>query len=251
MSEIAVNNSQNVNIIFNSASVGERMLAFLIDSAIKILYFIVIYIFFDLIFNIDRLFVNLDSWSQRAIVGVIILPTLLYTIVCESLMEGQTIGKRLVKIKVIKIDGYQASFGDYLIRWVFRLVDILFLSGIIGVITIIMTKNNQRLGGIASGTTVISLKNKVNISHTILENIAQDYQPLFPQVIALSDNDIRIIKENFHKAIAINDKVIINQLCLKISEVTKIDLESIELTQKEFIKTILKDYNFHTGSDSQ
>jgi uncharacterized RDD family membrane protein YckC len=39
----------------------------------------------------------------------------------ESLMEGQTIGKKLLGIKVVKIDGYQASFFDYLIRWVIEI----------------------------------------------------------------------------------------------------------------------------------
>lgn len=251
MSEIAVNNSQNVNIIFNSSSIGERILAFMIDMAIKAAYLMVIYIVFILILSLDLLLARLDPWSSRAIVMIILLPTIIYTIVCESLMEGQTVGKRIMKIKVIKIDGYQASFGDYLIRWVFRLIDVLILSGVIAVVSIIISNKNQRLGGIASGTTVISLKNKVNISHTILENIENDYKPLFPQVLALSDNDIRIIKENFHKALATNDKIIIQQLCLKISEVTKIDLEPIELSQKEFIKRILKDYNFYTGTDNE
>lgn len=250
MSEIAINNSQNVNIIFNSASIGERMLAFMIDTVIKIAYFFIIYIILEFILDIGYFFSNLDSWSVRAIIGLIGLPAALYTIVCESLMEGQTVGKRVMKIKVIKIDGYQASFGDYLIRWVFRIIDILLMSGVISVLSIIISKKDQRLGGIASGTTVISLKNKVNISHTILENIQEDYQPMFPQVIALSDNDMRIIKENFHKAYALNDKKMIQKLCFKISEVTQIDLESVPLkTHSEFIKTVLKDYNFYTGKD--
>src|SRR5690606_34099611 len=107
-----------------------------------------------------------------------------------SLMEGQTPGKKLMKIKVVKIDGYQASFADYMIRWVFRIVDVSF-AGVVGLISMIVSKNNQRLGDIASGTAVISLKNNINISHTILENIHENYVPSFPQVIALSDNDMR------------------------------------------------------------
>jgi uncharacterized RDD family membrane protein YckC len=51
-----------------------------------------------------------------------------------------------MKIRVVKIDGYQAGFGDYMIRWVFRIIDI----SIIGLISAIVSKNNQRLGDIAS-----------------------------------------------------------------------------------------------------
>ena len=100
----------------------------------------------------------------------------------ESLMEGQTFGKKAMKIKVVKIDGFQAGFGDYLIRWFFRLVDVFSNSGVVGLISMIVSKNNQRLGGIGSGTAVISLKNRVNISHTILESLKQDYLPVFPPV---------------------------------------------------------------------
>lgn len=61
----------------------------------------------------------------------------------------------------------------------------------------IASKIHQRLGDIAAGTAVISMKNDVNISHTILENIAEDYQPTYSQVVRFSDNDMRIIKETY------------------------------------------------------
>jgi uncharacterized RDD family membrane protein YckC len=41
-------------------------------------------------------------------------------------------GKKTLKIRVVKIDGYQASFGDYMIRWVFRIIDTLFV-GVVGI----------------------------------------------------------------------------------------------------------------------
>lgn len=164
-------------------------------------------------------------------------------------MEGQTVGKKLMKIKVVKIDGYQAGFGDYLMRWIFRLVDIYTNSGIVAILSMIISKNHQRLGDIATGTAVISLKNNVNISHTILEQLKEDYVPTFPQVILLSDNDVRIIKENFQKAVRADDRQIINRLTLKIVEILKLDPDSIKLTQRQFISIVIKDYNFYTGKD--
>jgi hypothetical protein len=163
-------------------------------------------------------------------------------------MEGQTPGKKLLKIKVVKIDGFQASFPDYLIRWVFRIVDF-GLFFIPGFICLIVTKTNSRLGDIASGTAVISLKNNINISHTILEKISNDYVPMFPQVISLTDNDVRIIKENFVKAKESQDKKIISKLANKILEILKLNRDDIPLTESKFIDTIIKDYNFYTGKD--
>ena len=62
-------------------------------------------------------------WSRMAIIILFFFPVMIYSVTLESIFEGQTIGKKLVKIKVVKIDGYQASFGDYLIRWLFRIIE--------------------------------------------------------------------------------------------------------------------------------
>ncbi len=248
MSQIAINTSQNVNINFNIASVGERMLAFIIDLLMKIAYgLLALYLFFK-VFNLGYLLSGLDNWSVMTIYIVITFPIYIYPVVFESLMEGQTPGKKIMKIRVVKIDGYQASFGDYLIRWVFRLIDTSF-AGIIGLISMIISKNNQRLGDIASGTAVISLKNSINISHTILEHIHEDYIPSFPQVIALNDNDMRIIKDNYTKALRVDDREIISKLSDKIKSILKLEIDPTKMTERQFINIIIKDYNYYTGKD--
>ncbi len=247
MSQIAINTSQNVNINFNISSVGERFLAFIIDSVIKIAYGIVIFYLFFGVFDLGYILNGLDEWSVGAVYSILLFPTIIYPVVLESLMEGQTPGKKVMKIRVVKIDGYQASFGDYLIRWVFRVIDVSFL--IVGFITMIITKNNQRFGDIAAGTAVISLKNNINISHTILENLKNDYVPTFPQVIGLSDNDMRIIKDNYLKALKIDDRQIIRKLSDKIKGILKLEVDPTKMTERQFIGVVIKDYNYYTGKE--
>ncbi|WP_396193932.1 RDD family protein [Flavobacterium sp.] len=244
MSQLSINTTQNVVINFTAASVGERIGAYMLDFLVKAAYFIIVYYVFFSFFEIDRWLYQLDNWSQMAVYMVFFLPIAFYSLVQESLLEGQTLGKKLVKIKVVKIDGYQASFGDYLIRWLFRLIDISLGSGIIGLIAMVVNSKTQRLGDMSAGTAVITLKNKVTINSTILEEIGQEYQPKYPLVIKLSDNDARIIKETFHNAMKSNDYVILNKLTTKIEQVTGIknDMGST----KEFIQTVLKDYNYYT-----
>ncbi|CAC9976863.1 MULTISPECIES: RDD family protein [Flavobacterium] len=244
MSELSINTTQNVKINFVAASVGERLGAYFIDAGIKISYiFFIIWVFFYWM-DIDKLMTNLDSWSRGAIFLVLFFPLIIYSLTLESIFEGQSFGKKLVKIKVVKIDGYQASFGDYLIRWFFRIIDFSLFNGIIGLIAVASSKKSQRLGDMAAGTAVITLKNKINISHTILEDIGEAYVPTYPLVIKLSDNDMRIIKETYQSALAKNDHEIIYKLVAKIEGVTGIKNQSGN--NNDFIRVILKDYNFYT-----
>lgn len=244
MSELTINTTQNVNINFTAASVGERIAAYFIDLAIKIAYGIVVFMIFFYWMGIAKGMNNMNQWSRIAIILIFFLPIMVYSILQESMFEGQSFGKKLIKIKVVKIDGYQAGFGDYLIRWFFRVIDITLLYGVVALIAIISSKKSQRLGDMTAGTAVITLKNNISINSTILEDIGDEYVPVYQMVIKLSDNDMRIIKDTFNVASASADFETITKLRMKIESVTGIKNQSGN--EIDFIKTILKDYNFYT-----
>ena len=244
MSELSINTTQNVTINFQAASVGERMLASFLDLLVKIAYVIVVaYVFFYLL-GFSKMMDKMDNWSAGAIVIILFFPIFIYSITLESIFEGQTLGKKLTKIKVVKIDGYQASFGDYLTRWIFRLVDNNIMSGLVGIVAMILNKKVQRLGDMAAGTAVITLKNTITINSTILEEIGEAYVPTYPLVIKLSDNDMRIIKDTFQIARNNSDIETITKLRQKIETVTGIKNQSG--IDSDFIRVILKDYNYYT-----
>ena len=222
MSELQINTTQNVKISFNAAGAGERLLAFMIDTAIKIGYLLLLNWTFGA-------FDNMDQWSQIAINTVLSFPVMFYTLVLESVLQGQTIGKRVLKIRVVKIDGYQASFSDYVVRWFFRIVDV-YIFGL-GFFIMLFNKKTQRLGDMAAGTAVLGLKD--------------NYKPTYPNVIKLSDNDARIIKETFNVARASKDYQTLIKLRQKIIEV--VGIKNVKQSNDmEFIHVILKDYNFYT-----
>lgn len=249
MAEIQITTTQNVTINFKAAEVGERMLAYFIDFAIKMAYLFLISFLFGifsepLIDYIDEN-VDVDPWSVMAIIIIIGAPIFFYTIVSETLLMGQTLGKKVVKIRVVKIDGYRASFLDYFIRWVMRFVDINIFSGVVALVAIGSSKKHQRLGGMASGTAVINLKNKIGINHTILQEVSDDYQPTYLSVIQLSDNDVRIIKENFIRARGNKDHQTLLILRKKIIDVIGEEPHA-DVTTENFISCIIKDYNHFT-----
>lgn len=243
MSELSITTTQNVNINFTTASVGERVLAYLLDVVIIMSYYgVVLFLIFS-IFDMSDL-TESDGASVMAVYGLISLPVVFYALFFENLMEGQTVGKKILKIKVIKIDGYQSSFADYLIRWLFRIIEVTPPFSFIGLIVMIINDKSQRIGDMAAGTAVITLKNKININHTILTELKNDYVPTYPLVIKLTDNDVRIIKETYDTALKSADYEIIAKLVSKIESVTGI--KSVSSSNMAFVSTIIKDYNYYT-----
>ena len=242
MIELQINTTQNVNITFNAAGLGDRILAFLLDLVLIVTYLIsVFYIAVQLGFGQSG-----DQWSNIAIAFLLYLPAMLYTLVSEVFMEGQTLGKKVLKIKVVKLDGYQASILDYFTRWIFRIVDIYlgFGTGGIAILSIAMSKNSQRIGDMAAGTAVISLKDKYNISHTILEEVSEYYQPHYPSVINLSDKDMQIIKDMYTTAVQKKDHNTLIKLRIKVEEITKTSRGT--KTDEEYLNIIMKDYSHFT-----
>ena len=245
MSKIQIKTTQNILLAFEPASIGERMGAFAIDFVLIMGYGYLASVIIDL----SGYSLSTNPWEFSAISSVLMLPAAFYSLVAESLMQGQTVGKRILKIRVLKIDGYQASFADFFIRWLFALVEVALFLGSAALISIISSKYSQRLGDFAAGTAVITERNKMNISHTILEELSYTYQPLFSQaeVLLFSDQDAQTIKNYLAQALkSKNGQFTIARLADKITEISK--REHTSYTQKtEFIQQFLKDYSFYTG----
>jgi uncharacterized RDD family membrane protein YckC len=243
MNDINITTSQNVAINFKLAGVGERLLAQIIDMFIRFIYVFSFYYFLNK-FDLNKFIEFENNWSNFAVHILITFPIYVCGLIQESLWDGQTVGKNLLKIRVIKIDGYQASFADYFIRWAFKIVEIMPCFGVIGLIAIGVSKKSQSLGDTAAGTSLISLKNDISINHTILEELQSDFVPTYPLVIKLSDNDVRIIKETYETCMKTRDYATIAKLKNKIIEVTGIVYDDNK--NVTFVKTVLLDYNYYT-----
>lgn len=245
MSKLYINTTQNVPLFFTPASVGERVLGYAIDILIKIAYVITMYyvLFFT---GVLTLISAWDMWSAGAFFLLLYAPVAFYSLVCESMMEGRTFGKKLMKIKVVKIDGFQASFPDYVTRWLFRLIDI-DMGFVPGLLSMLFTKHSQRLGDLAAGTAVITEKSKYNISHTILMDVSDGYVPAFSQsqILRFNDNDMRIIKDHLTEASKTRDAELLKKLALKVQHV--MELSDSYPNPHDFIVKVMQDYTHYTG----
>lgn len=238
MSNLQINTTQNVNLDYKIVGIGERIIAFLIDGFILYLYAVLVQVIGEAIGNVFD-----DSWTQIGLAGLIFLPAMCYSLIMHSLFNGRTVGKMLMQIRVVRIDGTPVHWSHLLVRWILRLVDIWLFFGSVGILSILFSDKKQRLGDAAAGTVVISTKNNIKVSHTILEEVEETYVPTFLNVAQLTDKDVRLIKETYHLAKRTGDYGTMKALRDKVEGILG---SNSGLYDSQYIDTVIKDYNFYT-----
>ncbi|MCE9538703.1 MAG: RDD family protein [Bacteroidetes bacterium] len=233
MDNISIHTTQNVDIEYQLASIGDRILATLLD-----------YLFFLAYFLLILLIAALTTWeifNSIAIVSILVLPILFYDLICEVFFQGKSFGKMIMKIKVVMLDGTQANFGAYLLRWLLRIIDMRLFGGALALITILINGKGQRIGDMAAGTTVIKMKQKVQLSDTIFNKLKPDYSLVFPEVSRLTDNDVAIIKEVMQVCVQSNNFEAIDKLVLKTKATMGV---TSNLPHSQFLSAVIQDYNY-------
>ncbi|MFS4416802.1 RDD family protein [Maribacter sp. 2307ULW6-5] len=235
MEQFQIETAQNVGISQNAAHLGDRMLAFLIDTLVIVIYYVLAFWLLVLL--------NVDPADQWALSLVMLLPGFLYYLLLESLMDGQTLGKQAMQLRVVKLDGSKPSFASYFIRWMLRLLDVSISSGGVAVFTILLSGKGQRVGDIAAGTTVISEKKRIFLKDTLWRQLPEDYSPRFPQVTIFSDREMQTIKEVYEKARGKGDHKVVLSLSNKI--VGLMDVKT-DLKPMELVDAVISDYCYYT-----
>jgi uncharacterized RDD family membrane protein YckC len=235
MEQFQIETAQNISISQNTAHLGDRMLAYLIDSFVIGAYTILV-VWMLLALEIDFG----DLWALYLLLS---LPAFLYYVLLETLMDGKTVGKGLMHIRVVKLDGSKPGFSSYFIRWILRIIDVVLTFGGLAVLTILIRGNGQRIGDIAAGTTVISEKKKVSLKDTLLRDLPEDYVPQYAQVTVFEDREMQTIKELYDQARRNGNHQIILSLSNRIKEVTQI---STDTKPFDFVDKIIKDYSYYT-----
>jgi len=234
MQNVNIRTAQNVKIDYRQAGLGERMGAFFVDSLIMLFYLIAAFYLIGKS-GIDSLWIGMTAF----------LPVFLYHLLSELFLNGQSLGKMQFNIKVVKLDGTPPNLSAYLLRWLLRPIDISIFTGGVAVIAIAMSKNGQRLGDMAAGTTVVKVKQPhVTTSHELIKDLQEDYKVTFNEAYRLSDSQVQIIKDalkvNRNEA---NARPVI-VLARKVQDALEVESD---LPPVKFLYTVVKDYKYLTS----
>jgi uncharacterized RDD family membrane protein YckC len=235
MQNVNIQTAQNVNIKYEAASIGDRIVAFLLDAVIRIFYGL----------GLTEILRRLDIDLPSSVIFLILLPALIYHFWMEVFFNGQSLGKMVLNMKVVMLDGSQPTFMAYLIRFLFRIIDITLFTGGVAVLTIMINGKGQRIGDIAGHTTVVRLQGKVSVKrHELIKNMPETYQPTFDQVTLLSDKDISVILEALETFKKTANRTPVSAVEKRVKEILNIDSD---LPSVKFLYTVVRDYNYLTS----
>lgn len=243
MQNISIQTTQNVKIEYELASLRDRILAYLLDF----LVITVAYIFILIIaYSLFPLSISESGMGGRFL--WVFLPIggfLAYQFCSEVFNNGQSVGKKTIGIKVMRVDGREPSLSDYLLRTIFLIIDVMLSFGTIAMILINSSAKGQRLGDIPANTTVIKVKNALQfrLEDILKINTLDNYEPMYPQVKILREKDMLLIKNAIIRLQEYpNDahRKAIFELTEHVKNLLEIDGKIGN--QIDFLKTLIRDY---------
>ncbi|MDG1914595.1 MAG: RDD family protein [Crocinitomix sp.] len=241
MKTVDVVTSHNISIDYEAASVMNRGIALFLDLLIMFVYTIIISIILGAIGI---------GWGGGELADILVyivglLPVMFYSLMFEFLLKGQTPGKMAMGIRVVNLNGENASLGDYTLRWSFKIIDLWFSAGAIGALFISTTEKGQRLGDLLAQTAVVRNKPEQIYSIRDILNIKDrsKHEPTYLNAYRFTDEDMILIKNAITRVKKYPNephKQLVRDLAAKAAEL--LNLEEAPKKKLTFLKTLLQDY---------
>jgi len=197
MRKITIVTPANIEVEYYLAGVGSRLGAFLIDFIIQLV---------TIALGAAVILVGVDRWlldnrvpSGGALGTVMVLAFVIffgYFILCEMLMNGRTLGKKVFGLRAIRDNGQPLQFSHSLIRGLFRAsIDMIY----IGVFVIMFSQWHKRTGDMAAGTLVVNEKQATVVLHQAQGNILDSFEALFTHANAMTPTEKQVVNNWLHR----------------------------------------------------
>ncbi len=239
---LEVRTPESIAFNYELAGLGSRFLALTVDLAIQILTLVVLGL--GLLLVVSRLprvahavgaavapGKLAESVGLAAVIAVLFMLLFGYFIVFEALWNGQTPGKKLLGLRVVRDGGYPIDFGASLIRNLIRVGEQLIGFYALAAISALISPENKRLGDHAAGTIVVR-DARLASPRSLTEPRAE---PVYAPTAYLSGEERALIKRFLDRRDALSAdrrKELAAQLALRIRErippeLSRLDDESL------------------------
>jgi len=214
---LIIETPERVQLAFALASIGNRFLAVVVDHFIQFLTIFMVAYFFLSISGADdailksegvaTIFQEMSKWTIAIMIIILFLLFTGYFIFFEWIWNGQTPGKRLMKLRVIREDGRPITFWESLARNLLRLFDSFPGTVIpiysVGLITIFLSNRDQRIGDFFAGTVVV--RERLDEAPTFAETFSnptsdaafrrvQKQTPFTAELKSVTDQEIEVVE---------------------------------------------------------
>lgn len=229
---LRIQTAQNVELALAPAGVGDRVLAWLADAVVWASAAGL------------TLFAVGDALGPVLLTVLVVLPVFLYDLLFEVFWDGQTPGKRLLQLRVARLDGAHPTLAQFGLRWLLRWIDVTFSSGSVALIAVAATKHAQRLGDVAAGTTVVKTRRRLRLADVLYPAAPAGHVPAFPDASRLSDADVRTVRavlvrlslaRRDARARAIADRA-------KKAIEARLGLEPVAMPAEAFLEAVVRDH---------
>lgn len=195
---LEVRTPESIAFSYELAGLGSRFLALIVDQAIQILVLLAIFGSFFLAVSraaaarqaspfADKL---AGSLSVALLIAILFAVLFGYFIVFEALWNGQTPGKKLLGLRVVRDGGYPIDFGASLIRNLIRIGEQLVGYYALAAISALLSPENKRLGDLAAGTIVVRDAGLA----APRAPLQRDYEPTYAATRYLNGDERALIK---------------------------------------------------------
>ena len=231
MSILEFENTQGIMLRYTTATVLHRTAAYFLDILV-------------LGITMGILGLAFNKVPEEFLFGLILAPVFFfYSLLMELFNDGRSLGKMVLGLKVVRVDGRQPSGYDFLMRWMFRWIDIYMCLGAFAAMLISATPRAQRVGDLLADTTVIQTKNlRVPLKRILNLNELSNYKPQYMQAAELSEKQVLLAKETLHRFLRIKNEAHTEALNLVADRIARLFEIDRPKNSHQFVQTVIKDY---------
>jgi uncharacterized RDD family membrane protein YckC len=178
---IVIDTPENISFHYKVADLGSRCIALFIDTLVQIVIYVSLLIGASYL-RVD--FERLADWMLALVILIAFLLFVFYFVLLETVTHGQSVGKRIMRLRVIRADGQPLTLIDSVLRNLLRLVDFFPGSYAIGVIVMFISGDAKRLGDLAAQTIVVREGSRITLSSLLDRRDPAPPMPYYEETFA-------------------------------------------------------------------